>query len=78
MHHVMVDGAFVVQAGKLRTIDYSALRADVARLNDRVHDESQMADALVRQLEGVVGEFCGALAQKPYHVHRFVGIPGDS
>ena len=78
VHHVMVDGAFVVQAGKLRTIDYSALRADVARLNDRVHDESQMADALVRQLEGVVGEFCGALAQKPYHVHRFVGIPGDS
>ncbi len=78
VHHVMIGGAFVVQAGELQTINYSALRADVARLNDRVHDESEMADALVRQLEGVVGDFCVALAQKPYHVHRFVGIQRDS
>jgi len=77
VQHVMIGGAFVVRSGQLQTINYDALRADVTRLNERVHDDSEMAEALVRQLEGVVGDFCVALAQKPYHVHRYVGMRQD-
>ena len=78
VRHVMVGGIFVVHAGKLKTIDFSALRENVADLNDRVYEESELANALVQQLKGVVGEFCGALAQKPYHVNRLLGTEQNS
>ena len=78
VRHVMVGGIFVVHAGKLKTIDFSALRENVADLNGRVYEESELANALVQQLKGVVGEFCGALAQKPYHVNRLLGTEQNS
>ena len=75
VRHVMIGGNFVVRDGRIRTIDYGMLRDEVERANERMRAQAVGAERLVRQLEGIVGQFCVALAQEPYHVHRYVGMP---
>ncbi|MGQ0664314.1 MAG: amidohydrolase family protein [Pseudomonadota bacterium] len=70
---VMIGGEFVVRNGVPLRVDYERLRRDVEALNDRLRPERAEAERLVRRLEPIVGEFCTALAQQPYHVHRYVG-----
>ncbi len=74
VRHVMIGGSFVVRDGRIRTIDYGALRDEVERASERLRAQAGGAERLVRQLEGIVGQFCVALAQEPYHVHRYVGM----
>lgn len=73
--HVMIGGNFVVRDGRIRTIDYGVLRDEVESANERMRAQAGGTERLVRQLEGIVGQFCVALAQEPYHVHRYVGMP---
>lgn len=73
--HVMIGGNFVVRDGRIRTIDYGVLRDEVERANERMRAQARGGERLVRQLEGIVGQFCVALAREPYHVHRYVGMP---
>jgi guanine deaminase len=67
---VMIDGKFVLQEGRMLTIDEARLRREAeeaaARLDHANLDNRRFADALA----GIVGHFCIAHARMPYEVHR--------
>ena len=71
VRHVMVGGRFIVQDGRVLTVDMDALRAEVAQANERLRRQSADAARLVQRLEPVVAGFCAGLAKEPYHVHRY-------
>jgi 5-methylthioadenosine/S-adenosylhomocysteine deaminase len=67
---VMIDGRFVMQAGKLLTVDESRLRRDVEAATQRLDEANAAPLAFARQIAGFVGAFCIGQAHAPHHVHR--------
>jgi guanine deaminase len=67
---VMIDGKFVVRAGKLLTIDESKLRRDVEAAVERLDAANAPALAFARSIADFVGAFCIGQAHAPHHVHR--------
>ena len=67
---VMIDGRFVLQGGKLLTLDEAKLRHDAERAFERLVGANVGAKALSRNFEDIVGTFCLAQARAPHPVHR--------
>jgi guanine deaminase len=72
---VMVGGRMVVERGRMQTIDYDALAGKVEQAAARLHSKASEDLTRMRALEDVVGSFCVGIAERPYHVHRYCGLP---
>lgn len=55
---VMVGGRFVIQHGRLLTVDEARLRRDAEAARERLDRANQAAFATARQLQDWVGQFC--------------------
>ncbi|MGI9388281.1 MAG: amidohydrolase family protein [Methyloligellaceae bacterium] len=73
VHSVMVDGNFVLQNRQFVTIDYEKLCRDAAAASERLLEANAEARDFATGLEKYVSQFCVALAERPYHVHRWCG-----
>jgi guanine deaminase len=67
---VMIDGAFVLRAGRLLTIDEPKLRREAQAAAQRLDAENAASLAFARGIADFVGAFCIGQAHAPYHVHR--------
>jgi 5-methylthioadenosine/S-adenosylhomocysteine deaminase len=67
---VMIDGRFILDAGKLLTIDEGKLRRDAYRARERLLAANAGTRTLGRCFEDVVGAFCLGQARVPHRVHR--------
>jgi len=70
---VMIDGRLVLDRGRFTTIDYDDL---VDRANARAVELAEAGAGLRRELAAIadiVGAFCVGLAERPHHIHRYVG-----
>ena len=67
---VMIDGAFVLRAGRMLTIDERKLRGEAQAAAQRLDAENAASLAFARGIADFVGAFCIGQAQAPYHVHR--------
>jgi 5-methylthioadenosine/S-adenosylhomocysteine deaminase len=67
---VMIDGRFVLQGGKILTLDERKLRRDAERAAERLIVANADAEALGRSFEDVVGTFCLGQARAVHPVHR--------
>lgn len=72
---VMVGGRIVVEHDRVTTLDYDVLAAKVEYAAERLHTNARDDLARMRALEDVVGSFCVSVAERPYHVHRYCGMP---
>jgi guanine deaminase len=68
---VMIGGRMVLERGKLTTIDLARVRAQAEEAVARLAAANAEQKALCAKLEPYVGQYCGGLAARPYHVHRF-------
>ncbi len=68
---VMIGGRLVLDRGKLTTIDLARIRAQAEEAVARLAAANAEQKALCEKLEPYVGQYCGGLAARPYHVHRF-------
>jgi len=69
---VMVGGRFVLQGGRLLTVDEAKMRRDAEAARDRLDAANQGALQTARAMENWVGEFCIAHARAPGLPHRHV------
>lgn len=67
---VMIDGRFVLRAGKLLTIDEAKLRRDAERAFARLAAANAAARTEAAGFAEVVGAFCLGQARAPHPVHR--------
>jgi 5-methylthioadenosine/S-adenosylhomocysteine deaminase len=67
---VMIDGKFVLRAGKLLTLDEKKLRRDVEAARERLDTANGAGLAFARNIADFVGAFCIGQAHAPHHVHR--------
>ena len=67
---VMIDGAFVLRAGRLLTIDEPKLRREAQAAAERLDAENAASLAFARGIADFVGAFCIGQAHAPHHVHR--------
>ncbi|HYC43946.1 MAG TPA: amidohydrolase family protein [Burkholderiales bacterium] len=74
---VMIGGRMVLDRGRLTTIDEARLKARAEAAMERVWSVNGKALELALRLEEAIGTFCVALAQSPYHVHRYCGGAGS-
>ena len=70
---VMIGGRMVFDHGRLTTIDLDRVIAAAEAAMERLWAVNGKAFELAARLESVVGTFCVGLAQRPYHVHRYIG-----
>ena len=69
---VMIGGRMILDRGRFTTVDYDGLAAKAEHAVERMRGVNAEALELANRLEPLVGSFCIALGQEPYHVHRFV------
>lgn len=69
---VMVGGRFVLQGGKLLTVDEAKMRRDAEAARERLDAANQGALQTARAMEDWVGEFCIAHARTPGLPQRHV------
>ena len=67
---VMIDGAFVLRAGRLLTIDEQKLRREAQAAVQRLDAENAASLAFAHGLADFVGAFCIGQGRAPHHVHR--------
>ena len=67
---VMVGGRFVLQGGKLLTVDEAKMRRDAEAARERLDAANQGALQAARAMEDWVGEFCIAHSRTPGLPHR--------
>jgi guanine deaminase len=72
---VMVGGRMVLDRGRLVTVDPARLRAQAEEAVARLAAANAEQKALSEKLAPYVGQYCGGLAARPYHVHRFCSAP---
>ena len=72
VRHVMIGGRFVVQDGRLLTLDLAKLAAEAEAARERLEALNAEWRDLYRRLEPVVASFCPALAAQPYHLRRYL------
>ena len=72
---VMVGGRMVFDEGRITTLDYEALVSKIENAIERLREKGKQSSALAFKLEEIVGSFCVGLADTPYHVHRYCGMP---
>ena len=72
---VMIGGRLVLDRGRLTTIDLPRLRAQAEEAVARLAAANAEQRTLSEKLEPYVGQYCGGLAARPHHVHRFCGPP---
>jgi len=72
---VMVGGRMVFDDGRITTLDYEALVSKIENAIERLREKGKRSSALAFKLEEIVGSFCVGLANTPYHVHRYCGMP---
>jgi guanine deaminase len=72
---VMIGGRMVLDRGRLVTVDLARIRAQAEEAVARLAAANAEQKALSEKLEPYVGQYCGGLAARPYHVHRFCGPP---
>ena len=68
---VMIGGRMVLDHGVLKTIDVHSLVARAEAAMERTWALNGRALEAALRLEEAIGTFCVALAQAPYHVHRY-------
>ncbi len=73
VHSVMVDGEFVLENRKFKTIDYEKLCHDAESAAERLMAANTEARAFATMLEKYVSKFCVGLAHRPYHIDRWAG-----
>jgi hypothetical protein len=62
----------IVRDGRLATVDFDRLRAEIERLAERIAAESAPDRNLIARLEPIVCQFCVGLSSQPYPVERYV------
>jgi guanine deaminase len=67
---VMIDGRFVLRAGRMLTLDETRLRRQVEAAVERLDAANAGAKAAAEPFQDLVGHFCLAHARAPFHVHR--------
>jgi 5-methylthioadenosine/S-adenosylhomocysteine deaminase len=67
---VMIDGKFVLKAGKLLTMDETKLRRDVEAATQRLDAANAAGLAFAQGIADFVGAFCIGQAHVPHHVRR--------
>jgi 5-methylthioadenosine/S-adenosylhomocysteine deaminase len=70
---VMIAGRMVLDHGRFTTIDLAALRRQAEEAVARLAAANAESRRFCDLLHPVVGQYCGGLAARPYHVHRFCG-----
>lgn len=70
---VMVGGRLVLERGRLTTVDLGRIRAQAEEAVARLAAANAEQKALSERLAPYVGEYCGGLAARAYHVRRFCG-----
>jgi len=70
---VMIGGRIVLDRGRLTTVDLPRLRAQAEEAVARLLAANAEQKALCERLAPLVGAYCGGLAARPHHVHRFCG-----
>lgn len=68
---VMIGGRMVLDRGRLATVDLPRIRAQAEEAVARLAAANAEQKALGEKLAPFVGEYCGGLAARPYHVHGF-------
>jgi guanine deaminase len=68
---VMIGGRMVLDRGRLTTIDLARIRAQAEEAVARLAAANAEQKTLCEKLEPYVGQYCGGLVARPYHVHRF-------
>jgi len=68
---VMIGGRFVVQDGKLPTVDLVALAQKAEAARERLAAANEPMRLLAEKLSDAVGTFCIGLARTPYPVDRY-------
>jgi guanine deaminase len=74
---VIIGGRLVLDRGKHTTVDLARVRAQAEEAVARLAAANAEQKALSEKLEPYVGQYCGGLAARPYHVHRFCSHPPD-
>ena len=78
VHSVMIGGRLVVENRKLLHVDLAKLARDAESARERLERLNRDNRQLYERLEPIVGTFCPALAQAPYHINRFAAwSPAD-
>jgi guanine deaminase len=72
VRHVMIGGRFVVQDGRLLTLDLAKLAVEAEAARERLEALNAEWRDLYQRLEPVVASFCPALAAQPYHLRRYL------
>lgn len=72
---VMIGGRMVLDRGRLTTVDPARLRTQAEEAVARLAAANAEQKLLCEKLEPYVGQYCGGLAARPYHVHRFCSPP---
>jgi guanine deaminase len=70
---VMIGGKMVLDRGKLTTVDLARIRAQAEEAVARLAAANAEQKALSEKLAPYVGQYCGGLAARAYHVHQFCG-----
>ncbi|HSD44344.1 MAG TPA: amidohydrolase family protein [Burkholderiales bacterium] len=74
---VMIGGRMVLDRGTLTTVDLGRMRTQAEEAVARLAAANAEQKALSEKLEPYVGQYCGGLAARPYHVHRFCSPPPE-
>jgi guanine deaminase len=69
---VMVGGRLVLHRGRFQTVDMAAIRQKVTARAGELRERNRETRELLRQIEGVVSQFCVGLAREPYPVQSLV------
>ena len=70
VHSVMIGGRLVVDAGRVTTLDVSALAARAQAAVERLRAANEPARRLAEAMAPVLGAVCGTLMAQPYHIER--------
>jgi 5-methylthioadenosine/S-adenosylhomocysteine deaminase len=72
VRHVMIGGRFVVQDGKLLTLDLAKLADEAEAARERLEALNADYGDLYERVAPIVASFCPAMAAKPYHIRRYL------
>jgi 5-methylthioadenosine/S-adenosylhomocysteine deaminase len=73
---VIVDGAIVLDHGRVLTVDEEQLRARAQEAAERVRTANRQAWVLAERLTPYIAAACRAAAAAPYPVNRYAAPPG--
>ena len=72
VRHVMIGGRFVVQDGKLLTLDLAKLADEAEAARERLEALNVEYGDLYERVAPIISSFCPGIAAKPYHIRRYL------